>query len=349
MSTAVEFLWRAAGCPEPVDADGHLIRKRNMQGARCAATGLPAEYRLDDAVSDSFTTMKNAGRAWPFGGFALSAAAVWCARTLALRCSMFFARESGIWFEAMRPLPGVTHRRRMDALATILNPPEPPFVAGLPLYGIDHGGEANIERFEGALQYALICRLTGRTPDEVYADIGHGWSPPSIPITVHKGLHMASSGVPSPLAIESKRMRRKRARTDVLGINGKLQTAGGWAKSLNIPQPTLETPYIDFYVTGERLKLIELLRDVPAVGRDHSRGLGTIDGFEVSDSTIDPVCHEGRLMRPIPVEWPNDYQPNPDSYMIRECSCVAPYWHRATRTACMVPRLDQASRVVELH
>lgn len=146
MTTAVEFLWRAAGCPTPTDTEGNEIRRRNMQGARCAATNLPADYHLDDAVSEKFTTLKNGGRAWPFGGPALSASAVWCTRTLALRCAMFFAREDGIWFEAMRPLPGVECRRRMDALATLLNPPEPPFVAGLPLYGIDHGGEANIER-----------------------------------------------------------------------------------------------------------------------------------------------------------------------------------------------------------
>jgi hypothetical protein len=31
-------------------------------------------------------------------------------------------------------------------LEALLNPPEPPFVAALPLYGVDHGGEANAER-----------------------------------------------------------------------------------------------------------------------------------------------------------------------------------------------------------
>ncbi len=146
MTTGVEFLWRAAGCPRPTTSEGELIPTRDMRGARCAATGLPAEYALTDAISDNFTTVKNASRAWPFGGEALSAAAVWCARTVALRCALFFAREDGIWFEAMRPLSGCAQRRRMDPLATLLNPPDPPFVACLPLYGVDHGGEANAER-----------------------------------------------------------------------------------------------------------------------------------------------------------------------------------------------------------
>lgn len=146
MMSAVQFLWRAAGCPDPTDAEGKPLQRRDMRGARCAATGEAADFSIYDAISDNFTTVKNAGRAWPFGGEALSAAAVWCARSVALRCALFFARESGVWFEALRPLPGIEPRFRIDALATILNPPEPPFVAGLPLYGIDHGGEANAER-----------------------------------------------------------------------------------------------------------------------------------------------------------------------------------------------------------
>lgn len=146
MTTAVEFLWRAAGAPRPLATDGTPIPRRSVPpGARCASTALPAEYAMEDALSDNFTTVKNAGRAWPFGGPWLSAAAVWCARSLALRCSLFFAREDGFWFESIRPLPGV-RGRRPSPIDTLLSPPLAPFVAGLPLYGIDHGGEANAER-----------------------------------------------------------------------------------------------------------------------------------------------------------------------------------------------------------
>lgn len=146
--TAVEFLWRAAGCPTPMDPSGKPVPRRHVPaGARCAATDLPAEYSIDDALSDNFTTVKNAGRAWPFGGPWLSPAAVWCARSLALRCSLFFATlDGGFWFEAIRPLPGIRTSRRASPIDALLNPPPAPFVAGLPLYGIDHGGEANAER-----------------------------------------------------------------------------------------------------------------------------------------------------------------------------------------------------------
>lgn len=212
-------------------------------------------------------------------------------------------------------------------------------------------------QLEGALQYAVILRETGRTPDEVYAGIGEGWAPPPIPVAsmdrIHgrPPMHLASSAVPSPRAVESKRMRRKRARTDVLGVKGKLQIAGGWAKSLNIPQPTLVTPYLDFYVMGDPGLLTDLMRDVPALGRDHSRGLGTLVGFEIESTRIGPVVSDGRLMRPVPVEFRigNGAVPiDPSTYMIRECGYHAPYWHRASRTNCMVPLLGAREALQEV-
>lgn len=184
------FLWQAAGCPAPVETNGTPIPSRNLaadaERARhrfskaigaaratggdpealakleralgavqdapvCAACGEPATHRLEDAISENFTTVKNASRAWPFGGGALCAGCVWCAKTLALRCCLWFARlpdragRGGFWFVPMRPITGWP-ATRPDALAALLAPPPPPFVAGLPLYGIDHGGENNAHR-----------------------------------------------------------------------------------------------------------------------------------------------------------------------------------------------------------
>lgn len=179
------FLWMAAGCPSPVETDGSPVPPRDMareaarqrkrltglletaRGAErarlarrlalvtdspwCASCGEPATYRLDDAISDSFTTVRNANRAWAFGGDAACPACLWACKTLALRCGLFFARlpdahgRGGFWFVSLRPLPGLP-QTRPDPLDVLLHPPPPPFVAGLPLYGIDHGGEANAHR-----------------------------------------------------------------------------------------------------------------------------------------------------------------------------------------------------------
>ncbi len=134
------FVWKAVGSPQPLETSGQAIRARHQIG-HCASCNAPAQFEMSDAISDSFTTVRNASKAWPFGGSAICAACVWACKTLALRCAMWFARvddehgAGGIWFVPLR-----------DALDVILSPPPPPFVAALPLYGIKHGGEAHGHR-----------------------------------------------------------------------------------------------------------------------------------------------------------------------------------------------------------
>lgn len=148
MTTAIEFVWRAMGEPNACESDGTEMRPRAMQGARCAATGLPAEFRVDDALSDKFTTVTNRARWLPYGGDALHRSAVWACKALAFRCGAWFARADGVWPFAIRPLPGLKTppRLRPCGLDVLLQPPAPPFVAALPLYGINHGGEMHVER-----------------------------------------------------------------------------------------------------------------------------------------------------------------------------------------------------------
>lgn len=142
---ATGILWRAIGCPAPFENDdGSLIKPRGDTGP-CAHCGEPGQWRIRDAISDNFTTVKNASRAWPHGGDALCAACVVACKWMGWRAGLFFARVDGVWFVPLRPLPGCPETRP-DALSALLSPPEPPFVAGLPLYGIDHGTEANAGR-----------------------------------------------------------------------------------------------------------------------------------------------------------------------------------------------------------
>jgi hypothetical protein len=137
-------VYRAMGEPSPTDSVGRTIPKLG-DGRPCAHCGEPGWYRMSEAISDSFTTMKNASRAWPFGGDSVCAACIHACKSVALRCAGWFAKETGIWFFGLRPLRGLPWSRP-DALSTLLSPPEPPFVAGLPMYGIDHGGESNLDR-----------------------------------------------------------------------------------------------------------------------------------------------------------------------------------------------------------
>jgi hypothetical protein len=150
---ATHIIYKAIGSPEPHETTGERIEPKGY-GKPCAHCGAPGLYRLQDAISDNFTTVKNASRAWPFGGTDLCAACLMACKALQLRCVLWFARENGIWFTPTRPIiakdaDGKGHAipgTRVDALAVLLNPPPVPFVAGYPRAGIEHGGEANIGR-----------------------------------------------------------------------------------------------------------------------------------------------------------------------------------------------------------
>lgn len=159
---ASKFVWEAAGRPPLVETDGTPIPPRKFsEPGRCASCGsTDAPFGLDDAISEKFTTVRNNNILWPFGGRRICHPCAWCCKTLALRCAMGFAKApneqgegGGVWFLFTRPPPrpadlprGARWFSRPDAMEALLNPPEPPFVAWCPLYGIQHGGEAHVDR-----------------------------------------------------------------------------------------------------------------------------------------------------------------------------------------------------------
>lgn len=133
---ATRLLWETAGRPAPTEGDGELIKPGPDRGAcsMCGSDG--ARFGFKDALSENFWTLSQTSRLFPHrdpdAPVALCAACVWCAKTLALRCASWVVCERGLWW-----IP------RSGLLALLLDPPEPPFAVGYPLYGIAHGGEAN--------------------------------------------------------------------------------------------------------------------------------------------------------------------------------------------------------------
>lgn len=209
---------------------------------------------------------------------------------------------------------------------------------------------------EGALQYAVIVLEARQAPDEAYAGIGAGWCPPPIPIaetTVvdDEGrpwrIARCSVAQPAPLAHETKRIRRKRTRADALSGDAIVNTAGGWPKALNIPIPTLTTPWLDFYAMADVERLRALLADTPGLARDAKRGLGTVVGWEVDIIEADwSIRRNAVLMRVLPRCGAGELDVanfDPCTYDVRESGTYAPYWHKASRTTCIVPRLSGAS------
>lgn len=161
---AITFVWETVGRPSPIETDGSPILPRGKTPSACAHCGdVNAPFRLDQAISDTFTTVRNASVLWPHGGEQLCGGCTWAFKSLLLRCGLMFARRAdehgpaGLLPVPLRPLPRpatwLASRlwpfRRPDALSVLLRPPPVPFVAWLPLYGIDHGGEAHVHRTFG--------------------------------------------------------------------------------------------------------------------------------------------------------------------------------------------------------
>lgn len=144
MNSPSQIVWRAAGSPVPCDTLGISLRASapSANCAKCGADG--ARYAKSTLVSESFLPTRNANRLHAFGGETYCAACVFAAKTLRLRCISWFANADGIRF--WRTRPEFVGAPRPDALALLLNPPAPPFVCGVPLYGIAHGGEAHWRR-----------------------------------------------------------------------------------------------------------------------------------------------------------------------------------------------------------
>lgn len=127
MLTAQEFVWEAAGKPVVRGPDGEPIDKADR--GMCAYCGAPAVHRLKDCLSSNFVVAKSLR----LGAAGLCEACAFCLRDLRLRCAPWFATKDGVQF--------CTDRKAV--LAFLLDPPVPPFVAGFPRYGMDHGGMQN--------------------------------------------------------------------------------------------------------------------------------------------------------------------------------------------------------------
>jgi hypothetical protein len=205
---------------------------------------------------------------------------------------------------------------------------------------------------EGPLQFAVICRETGRLPDDVFNGAPMDrMIPIAIPIAdVTIGeftIACASWGIASSIAVEAVRWRRKRARAESYGLD-KVLIKGGAYKSLNIPVGTLVTPWLDFYVRGDRALLTDLCRDVQGLGRDSTKGMGTVLGIEIIPDPDDrSLLHNGAPQRALPLILDgSEYDPRcltPDTWDERETTTRAPYWKQASLAVCAVPVISMGA------
>lgn len=184
----------------------------------------------------------------------------------------------------------------------------------------------------------FIWRETRRAPGDVFAGFDGAVD---IPIPIEhimvegESIACASWAVPPPIALESVRWVRKRARAEALGLD-RVLIAGGPYKSLNIPHATLATPYLDFYVRGDRELLAELLPDACAIGKGNSIGFGTVFAWDVQcDEDDRSVWRNAAPQRALPAAVRS--QCREGTYQAREGTLRAPYWVRHSLTDVVHP------------
>lgn len=194
-------------------------------------------------------------------------------------------------------------------------------------------------QLDGYLQRLVVERETGLPSDDVFThapneDVGITIPVRHVQIGVHE-VACASWGRPPPIAAESLRFRRRRTRVDVLGLD-KVVVAGGAFKSTNIPLPTLATPYLDFYLSGDKAKVRDLLADATAMGRGYGAGYGTVLGVEyLPDPEDRSLVWRGAPMRHLPM-LPGCPTLTGDFY-VEEKPVRAPYWAVRNVAMCALP------------
>lgn len=191
-------------------------------------------------------------------------------------------------------------------------------------------------QLEGALQHVVVLLETGRMPADVFA------SKPSnvltdiqIPIAdvtlEHRPIACASWGLFPPMALESVRWLRKRARHGMLnppGGRGVIPIAGGAYKSLNIPVARMTTPWVDFHVRGDPGLLATLCPALAALGRHRSHA--EVMAVEITPDPQDAsLWLDGAPQRAIPVPEGTEGA--------RETTTRAPYWSVASLALCVTP------------
>jgi len=205
-------------------------------------------------------------------------------------------------------------------------------------------GYDGMTALEGALQTVVVWREAGRMPADVFAGCGDAVVDIPIPIAdveiAGRRVACASWAVPPPIAVETLRYRRHRARVEAMRLHVVRINQGDY-KSQNRPEATLTTPFVDIFVRGDRERLSALLADVGAIGRVRGIGFGTVLTWDIENDAEDrSLVWHGAPQRAIPIEHGGPYDPRnyaPGSYVERECGVRAPYWLLAHKAACAIP------------
>ena len=101
--------------------------------------------------------------------------------------------------------------------------------------------------------------------------------------------------------------------------------SGYWAKT---------TPFVEWHAVGDPEAVLNVLKDVPCIGKRRVAGYGEVGRWELQQSELDGVSgYMNEPLRPVPVErWVHG-----GDWIPVEAAWKAPYWEVRNRTKCYVP------------
>ena len=117
----------------------------------------------------------------------------------------------------------------------------------------------------------------------------------------------------------------------------KVNTSEGVTKSYDMPLKLINTPRIDWFIVGDRYKVVELLSTCTGIGRKRSFGKGQVYQWQVKEIEHDWSClKNNRLTRPLPIDLIHDTM-DLQRYTFLRWGWKNPSWLPESIAMCVMP------------
>lgn len=164
---------------------------------------------------------------------------------------------------------------------------------------------------------------------------------PRLPI-VSKAAHghrvwLASAWEMQSAQVGLERIIKRKDAHDIEERDKPWTPSSGPEKNCMIPLPMALTPSVSWLAVGDRRGVIELLRNLPAIGSVRRHGHGVVREWEVERIDGDPVdalVRDGKARRFVPASW------CASAAGIESGPVSPPYWHPRMVTQRVRPGVD---------
>ena len=111
-------------------------------------------------------------------------------------------------------------------------------------------------------------------------------------------------------------------------------TDKGWYKSYDLKYPLLALPSIYFYITGDKDKIEELLKDIKYLGKKRKIGFGFTEEYSIEEIAENKgiFIDDTTVSKPVPCS-----QFSVNTHRVMFYRAYPPYWLKENKVACYMP------------